>query len=123
MVGLEDLKKRLYRKKESFKDRSTFPDLVRPRKASTMHWETKENKPKRKFSRIFWGAIITLVLLMGGLLFVFLSGFPSFLQIRSVDIEITGEEKVKSGANIFWDVKLTNTNNISLRDVGQARQK
>ena len=116
MASLEELKKRLYKEKETFPERRTEPGLSAPARRKNIAWKehVTDNfqKPRWPIFAIF--SILAIIIL--GALIYFFAG-ESFLQVTNVDLEISGLKEVGSGERITWQVKVTNKNN---RDLDEA---
>ncbi|MBI2023493.1 hypothetical protein HYT01_02955 [Candidatus Giovannonibacteria bacterium] len=119
MAGLDDLRKRLYKKEENFGERMVSPDLNRPTQGRRIAWESETNSAQapKKNSKIFWGSVTGLVFLITALLFVYFSGFSSIFKLQSLDVFLTGEKEIKSGGLTVWEVKVTNNNTVPVQDV------
>ena len=114
MASLEELKKRLYKEKETFGERMVKPELARPGKGGAVFWS--EQNGKIKGSRwFFWALGICLVLIVLGALF-FVFGSPALFRSQAVDVKIEGLTEIKSGDKISWQVKVTNKGNAALGD-------
>ena len=114
MAGLEELKKRLYKERESFDERMTEPGLERKRPGETTTWKDLE-APKKEPTYIYWVAGAVLVLALGGAAIYFFQPLVLF-EAKEVEIEIIGEREVQSGARLTWEVKI---NNKSRRDLDE----
>ena len=117
MTSLEELKKRLYVKKEDFSERASPPDIsqkdFKKEKFESEAMETsirKLNLSKLMGSKIFWAVNGIVVLL---LVFLF---FSSVFNFQNIDLKIEGEKEIKSGQKISWKVMATNHNKKDIDD-------
>ncbi len=124
MASLEELKKRLYKEKENFSERSSSPDLFRPSKEFSYQPEQEEKKlPKfkgRNFFRnlkfsFFWGTVSILAVAILAILF-FLFGAGSVFKLDAPRLEIQGLKEIKSGDRIVWEAVVTNTTKKTIND-------
>ena len=116
---LEELKKRLYKKGESFEKRLRRPALTPGLKKAPGFWKepgvlSPEGKNFMR-SRFLWIVIGTAALLALAL-FYFLGGFGIFYR-DSVDLKISGPEALEGGERMRWDVLATNRGSKTLEDV------
>jgi hypothetical protein len=116
MAGLDDLKRRLYQKGEKFGGRTSTPDLTRTSQRDQTTWK-KDTMPKKSKNNLLVLISVAVGAIALGVAILFISGFPSFLKIQAINIEIVGEEEIKSGENIVWEVRIKNENSVPLHDV------
>ncbi|MCF7835828.1 MAG: hypothetical protein K9M15_01775 [Candidatus Marinimicrobia bacterium] len=131
--NLKKLKKRLYKKGESFEDRVRDSDLMPPIKDVKTYWDSggpkSENRrqeikainmsrKKSHKSLIFWGiaSFFLFVLVVAGVVFYFLNfGIGgNVISSKKIDIEIEGPLTVNSGEDVKWRVTIVNNNEVSL---------
>ena len=115
MASLEELKKRLYKEKENFPERSVEPELSLPARRKNIIWREPVAKNLQK-SRwpVFAVSGFLLILIAGAALYFFAGG--SFLQVTDVNLEISGPKEIESGGRVTWQVKATNKNNRDLEE-------
>lgn len=115
MASLEELKKRLYKEKESFPERGVEPGLSLPARRKNIAWKehVSENFRKPRWP-VFAVSGFLLVLVLGAVLYFFVGG--SFLQVANVDLEISGSKEIESGERVTWQVKVINKNNRDLEE-------
>jgi len=113
MAGIEELKKRLYKEGESFGERLFEPELKRPRGPGAK-W--KEDEPLPPSSPYFYWILggIFVLLIAGAALFFF--GPLSVFEVKDVEITITGDREIKSGARVTWRVQVDNRSNKDLEE-------
>src|SRR3989338_2257336 len=112
MANLEELKKRLYKEKETFGERMISPELARPKRAKAFFWrETAREVSKSRW--FLWALVLVFILIILGFLF-FIFGSPTLFKSQKVELKIEGVKEVKSGERITWQVKVTNNNNDAL---------
>src|SRR3989344_4432750 len=117
MASLEELKKRLYTKKEDFLERVSPPDISQKDfKKEQPEIEVAEsnfkklNLSKLMGSKIFWVAAGIVVLLV---IFLF---FSNVFNFQNIDLKIEGEKEIKSGQKISWKVTAINRNKKDIED-------
>ena len=117
MASLEELKKRLYAKKEDFLERVSPPDISQKDfKKEQPEIEVAEsnfkklNLSKLMGSKIFWVAAGIVVL------FVIFLFFSSVFNFQNIDLKIDGEKEIKSGQKISWNVTAINRNKKDIED-------
>ena len=122
MASLEELKKRLYKKEETFSERTVEPDLRQPPsysgnvyKAPTeviprLETAVKFFTPSRK--RWIIGGIVAVIIFLGALFFA----RSLFVNIQAVDVKIAGTDAIKSGERLTWRVEIANRTNKTLKD-------
>ena len=114
MASLEELKKRLYKEKETFGERMVPPELTRTKRAGSVFWQ--ETQRTAKESRWFlWAVAAGLILFVIGIVF-FVFGSPTVFRSRAVDVKIEGISEIKIGDRISWRVKIANQSNGMLED-------
>ena len=112
MANLEELKKRLYKEKETFGERMISPELARPKRARTFFWsETAREVSKSRW--FLWALALVFILIILGFLF-FIFGSPTIFKSQKVELKIEGAKEIKSGDRITWQVKITNNNSNAL---------
>lgn len=112
MANLEELKKRLYKERESFDERMVPPGLRKPRSGERAEWQ--EDAPQeKKTNLIYWIVAGAFVLFISGGIFFFFGPFSVF-QVSDVEIAIIGDREIKSGSRVTWNVQI---NNKSKRDL------
>lgn len=114
MASLEELKKRLYKEKETFGERMVPPELARPHGAKTIFWREAAREAKRG-KWFLWSLLAVVALVFLGILF-FIFGSPIIFNSERVEIKIEGAREIKSGDKITWQVKVTNQNSAALED-------
>lgn len=116
---LEELKKRLYKKGESFEKRLRRPALTPDLKKAPGFWKEPGVLPPegKNFmrSRFLWITIGAAALLALAL-FYFLGGFGIFYR-DSIDLKVSGPETLEGGERMRWDVLATNRGSQTLEDV------
>ena len=120
MASLEELKKRLYKKEETFSERAAEPNLYRPPVSGGADQLSRPSIGAKipaivsRFSRRHW-------LIAGGILIVVfvvaLYGIQSLFNVQAVEVKIVGEQAIKSGERITWRVEITNHMGRLLKDV------
>lgn len=112
MASLDDLKKRIYRPSETFKERLQEPSIVREDKPKYPSWSIDNTliQPPKKNKRFYWilgGAVFAI--LLGALIFVLVA--PSvFFETQAMDIKIQGPSEIQSGEKVSWTVEIVNNN-------------
>ncbi|QQG42584.1 MAG: hypothetical protein HYW15_03745 [Candidatus Giovannonibacteria bacterium] len=114
MASLEELKKRLYKEKESFGERIVPPELARPQRLKTIFWRETAMEAKRSKWFLWSLAAVAILVLLGILFFIF--GSPAIFNSERVEIKIEGAKDIKSGDKITWQVRITNKNSSALED-------
>src|SRR3989344_517790 len=114
MASLEELKKRLYKEKETFGERMVPPELAHHRGLKTIFWrETAREAKKGKW--FLWSLAAVAILVLLGILF-FIFGSPAIFNSERVEIKIEGAKDIKSGDKVTWQVKIANKNSSALED-------
>lgn len=116
MASLEELKKRLYREKETFGERAHAPELARPGKPRQFSWLEKDETASASLKqRYFWIWVAVLFVLISASGFYLLNS--QFLEAREIEVKISGARELQSGERTRWEVRVTNR---SRRDISDA---
>ncbi|MEK9175591.1 MAG: hypothetical protein AAB795_03300 [Patescibacteria group bacterium] len=116
MASLDDLKKRIYRPDETFKERLQEPSIVRTDKPKYPSWKTGVPLAQsfKKSRRFYWIlGTVTLIILISALIFILVAP-PVFFKTQVVDIKIQGSSEIQSGERVSWTVEIVNRTNTSL---------
>ncbi|MDP3784634.1 MAG: hypothetical protein Q8R12_00970 [bacterium] len=114
--SLEELKKRLYKKGESFERRMRRPGLTPDLEKAPPFWESREEMAKkRKPTTLRIYAAVIVAVFLGALWFYFSGGFGRVLS-NNIELKIQAPETLDGGEKISWDVLVTNNNTKSLED-------
>lgn len=128
MSSLEELQKRLFRKKDSFQEREHEPTLSPASMAGPRSWENEENPErerriqKQRQNRLMKYALFATLgfaaLVLTGVLvfFLFLRDHASVTK-ENIFLEITGPSQITVGEEVVFDVRFQNKNNIPLESV------
>ena len=126
--NLEKLKKRLYKKEESFQERLQPPELSPRDQKVSLGWRKNEQKKEpspiqnylQKQSRktygkwlILCGGIIILILIAIIGFIYFLKG-GGLVSSRNIEIEIQAPNTIKGGELATWQISITNHNDAAL---------
>ncbi len=119
MSELDDLKKRLYKKDESFSGRLREPGLTPFTDKAETFWRDKKEEPeikRPKRSFFSWPTLLVIIVLM------ILGGFGAYYYLSSqgdatadkIAIDINAPKNMEGGGRITWDISITNNNKKSL---------
>lgn len=125
---LEKLKKRLYRKGETFVEREERSPLT-PAQQTKTYWEKpqseedlqffqkKKTSSKKKF--LFFAISIFILASFGVSAYYFFFGGFSVISSRNIEIRFEGPSSVKGGEETVWQALITNNNktDIELADL------
>ncbi len=116
-MALDDLKKRLFRKEESFEDRAFQAPLERHHQQAPSAWQ---EKPKMLRSRgaqsiMRWGFVIAaLLVVLPGAYFLFTTFVPGISN--DLDLVVEGAEEIASGKKAIWTVNYKNKSAIAYQN-------
>lgn len=129
---IENLKRRLYRRGEVFKERKFISPLSPRQTEAKTSWEEPSSEsreghlimPEKPGSslrkKIIIGAVIVFALALSGAAtyFLFLGG-TNIISSQNIDIKLEGPTSVKGGEPNNWQVLITNKNktNLELADL------
>ncbi|TSC70601.1 MAG: hypothetical protein G01um101470_816, partial [Parcubacteria group bacterium Gr01-1014_70] len=128
MTSLEELQKRLFRKKDTFQEREQEPTLSPAPMAGPRSWGSNENpeatrilkqQRQRRLMRYALFATIALggIALVGaGVFFVFLMDQANVTQ-ENIFLRIEGPSQITVGEEVVFDVRFENNNEIPLESV------
>ncbi len=119
MASLEELRRRLYKEKESFPERTAPPDMFEPHKKSSYQFvppessaqtNIKVNKiPSLNFnSKFLWGGVALILIAGVAAIFLFIES-GSIFKLQAPTVQIQGSTEIKSGDKVSWQVQITNT--------------
>lgn len=115
MATLEELKRRLYQKRESFEERTHSPDITGEDLKRESEYFEKKSEPSIQLNKImsskyFW--VVSGLLIAIFLLFF----FSNIFDFQNVDIKIESTSDVKSGEKTVFKVVVLNTGKKDLKD-------
>lgn len=126
-MAIEDLKKRIFRKKEDFGERFEREPLERRRLKTEPFWRITQSKledierdVERKKARrmLWWGIVIILAFAVLALaVFFFAERRLGFSVGKAITLEIGGPEEVAAGDTVSWQVRYKNKNSVALESV------
>ena len=114
---LEELKRRLYRKGESFEKRMQRPKLTPGLEKAPGFWKESDLMPKRKkttFSR--WAWVLTGLALVPVAMFLYFLGIFGRVESKNIGFEISAPQTLEGGKRISWDVSISNNNSKALEN-------
>ena len=127
-MALEDIRKRLFRKKESFEEREGEPELPPFLQSGPRSWTTRKTpedieqleKTQRAHRNrlMFWITIATACFLVvaGIIAFLFL-GRATVVSKENIYLEIEAPQKITVGEQVTFEVLFQNKNKIPLESV------
>jgi len=112
---LEELKKRLYKKDESFERRLSSPKLTPLPSKVPAFWERKEPEvmASKKFPYLIVSLVLIFLLSLGGVVFYFWAGFGG-VSGDNIDITVIAPASIDGGDRMTWEVAVTNRNRQTL---------
>lgn len=117
MASLEELKKRLYRRDENFKERTLPPDISQDSfKAENVFSGPDKQVKKINFSKLM-GSKIFLATVGTVVIFIVFIFFSSLFNFQNVDLKIEGQKDIQSGEKVIFSVIAKNRNK---RDIKEA---
>lgn len=117
---LEELRKRLYKKEESFEARLRRPELTpHPAKTSSSWEEEKISMPKKSSfnKKRAWWAVAVLFLVAAGAGAVYFYFFFQAVSPRKIEISVSAPASAVGGEGVRWDVLISNNNQRALEAV------
>src|SRR3989338_2549501 len=117
MASLEELRKRIYRPKESFEERMHEPTLERPGKPKPS-FEPAEKLVMSKFPKKRWPWIVGggAFLILGGAIIFLIFAPTSFFETHVVDVTIEGPKEIESGARVSWTLEVVNRSGSTMEN-------
>ncbi|TSC71381.1 MAG: hypothetical protein G01um101470_642 [Parcubacteria group bacterium Gr01-1014_70] len=128
MASLEELQKRLFRKKDTFQEREQEPTLSPAPTGGPRSWGSGEDpeaarvlqqERQRRLMRyaFFTTMAIGVVLLAGAaVFFIFLRG-KSSVTAENIFLQIEGPSRITVGEEVLFEVRFRNNNSIPLESV------
>ncbi len=126
---IERLKKRLYRKGETFREREIRSPLTPTSQKAKTYWEEASpeegrlsfpEQPKSTLvKKLVIAAVVVVSLAIAGIVAYFLAGGMSVVSSSNIDISLGGPTSIKGGESGNWQVAITNKNktNLELADL------
>ena len=108
---LEELRKRLYKKGESFGARMRRPALTPQPEKAPPFWKENNSMPRSRspLPKKFLAIVIALFVLGVLTLFYFLGGFNA-ISGQNINLKIVAPASLEGGERISWEVSVTNSN-------------
>ena len=112
---LEELKKRLYKKDESFDRRLSSPKLTPLPSKVPAFWEREEPEvmASKKFPYLKVSIVLIFLLALGSVVFYFWAGFGG-VSGDNIDITVIAPTSIDGGDRMTWEVAVTNRNRQTL---------
>jgi len=116
---LEELKKRLYKKDESFDARLERPNLAPHLEKPPTQWKEGDlppvmTAPIKKNRRWIWISLLAVLLAAAGFYFFL---FYNSISARRIEIDVTAPESAAGGEKVSWEVLVSNHNKKALESV------
>src|SRR3989338_536239 len=116
--ALEKLRKRLYRKGESFKEREERSPLMPIKQKAKTYWQREEppySKQKYFFKKFVFIAVAVFILAAFGFsAYYFFFGGSSVVSSRNIEIKFEGSTTIKGGEEGLWRILITNENKTDI---------
>ncbi len=115
--SLEELKKRLYKKGESFERRMRRPGLTPDLEKAPPFWQGRKEMAGRKKTKFFRIYIAAAILGALAITWLYFSGGLGRVLSSNIVLSINAPETLEGGEKISWDVVIANDNKKALEDV------
>ncbi|TSD01171.1 MAG: Uncharacterized protein Athens071425_475 [Parcubacteria group bacterium Athens0714_25] len=114
--GLENLKKRLYRKDEEIDDTKERVEFNRSRiDGPSLYWQNKmQSQGKPKLKKFFIWMSITMILVFAGVAAYFLLSGSNIISSKNINLEITGPSYIDAGSPVILNIFVENKNQADL---------
>lgn len=122
MGNIDELRKRLFRQRETFEERGNEPELPRPDITAPRSWmgggEPLPQKQQSNMRVLSWIIVAAAVLLIGGVLTLFfLLERVRNVGAQNVDIRILSVSSITAGDAVTFEVQFKNNDETALESV------